>query len=644
MHLPRTASGRAALLLLPLLGCRGPGSDQAEAPPPPTLAEEAVARIQAGDVAGARALLDRMLVEDHLEEARTLLAEGMPEDALLALDRLLEIAPEDREVRTAKGLASLALAEKGIAEGGSALVVEGSLADAAAYLEGAEDPAARLGAGRAAWLLGDLESALPQVRAGLEARGTEALEPELRTAAEVLFAAYAAAKPDETRAEEAAELFDATEDVLGRLLGRAGDDPWPWAKLSDLYEWEERLEDARAALGRGLDRAPADSGLIERLARVARKQGGSVAAAQALEEFNRRHGASALGLWYEGKERFEHALVGLNAGERLLGEFQRAEELFRRCRAETEAYAEACKGYEVMCRAGIGWCHYHEQRLEEARAAFLSMDEVVERGLEWQIEGRLPSGIVGLQYVGAGYNDREEWAAAGEVFEILRTAQPEEPLWANNAGFFFRDAGVEQEFLGRRLCHAAAGDLRPEALAELRAIAGIAPEEAGTPRERELLARASNEAMRTARELLERSRAAYFDAARLAPDDVRVVNDAALVLVHYLHTDLDRAEELLRRCVELGEQQLAAGDLDEEATWELKNAWGDAFENLGVLHARHRGDLAGAIPYFERALEIGPDPRPVITDFWLPYARGERAADDLVLRKEWAEPCGEGAR
>ena len=37
-----------------------------------------------------------------------------------------------------------------------------------------------------------------------------------------------------------------------------------------------------------------------------------------------------------------------------------------------------------------------------------------------------------------------------------------------------------------------------------------------------------------------------------APGDLRLANDAAAVLVRYLHRDLDTAETLLGRCIERG--------------------------------------------------------------------------------------------
>lgn len=151
---------------------------------------------------------------------------------------------------------------------------------------------------------------------------------------------------------------------------------------------------------------------------------------------------------------------------------------------------------------------------------------------------------------------------------------------------------------------------------------------------------------------MERSWAAYEPAAALLPEDVRVVNDTALILVYYLHRDLERAEAMLRRCIEMGGPQLEAkrAALASEASPEkaaaleseigqLTEAWGDAYQNLGVLLWVHRSDATGALPVLERCLEVEPDrDRPPVENSLLPQVRGERPRDvDEYLG--WAKPC-----
>ena len=108
-----------------------------------------------------------------------------------------------------------------------------------------------------------------------------------------------------------------------------------------------------------------------------------------------------------------------------------------------------------------------------------------------------------------------------------------------------------------------------------------------------------------------------------------------------LHEDLELAEEYLMRSVALGKAQLADPNLDEEARYNLLNAWGDAHQNLGVLHASHYGDIETARGFFERAVDIGPDPRVEITERWYAILDGAGAGefDDAQAVTAWAEPC-----
>lgn len=668
--MPRPLRSESALALACLaLACRathevegGPSyrearraEEAARAPAPDEAARGAalaeVARLLEADaLEDAHAALGALLVERSCAAARAALAGGRPEDALNAIDRALSLAPRDEDALLLKAHGSLALAEKAIAAGGPGSLVSGSLDDARAYFaRSPRTPLALLGASRAASLSGDARAALELAREADAALAREPLPGELpwipeRVLAESAFAAYVEAK---RAADPAApELAASAEDALERLLGRTPADPWAWSTLSDLAEWEERLDDARAALERGLDREPADAGLLERLARVCRKAGGSAAAVAALDARAARDPGSALVRWYAALERFELATAGLlerfaaegappGSNEDLAAGYARAEEEFRRAREAEPAYEDACRGYEVMCRAGAGWAAYQDERLEQAETAFLSMDAVVPRGLEWKIEGRILSGVDGLHLVGTRYNDREDWASAARVYDELHAYQPEVAVWANNAGFFHRDAAVALEQRARRLCAAAHGE---PADAELLAQSGLGPDASPAA-----LAARADALAEDARAGMQESWRAYRDAARLAPDDVRIVNDAALVLVYYLHTDIDEAERMLRRCVALGEAQLADPALEDDARWELKNAWGDAWQNLGLLCAVYRDDPEQARACFERSAAIGPEPRPVLSNFWIPFLRGELADDgsayDLYAPRTWALPC-----
>ncbi len=636
-ELATTAPGEAAV------------AGEPSVPPPVDEAEAAIAAIRDGRYAEARDILGGLLFVEYLAEARAQLDAGNPEDGLLYVDRALQLQPRDADARLVDAQGRLMLAEKGMLTGGSALFIQGSLEDAfAGFKRSGTSAEASFGASRAARLLGRNEEALLHAKNGFEALGnrTTDLDPSPnRIYAEAAYGAYVERKTSgEADPDDLHALFLETEQALHALFGREANDPWVHTTLAYLYEWEERYVDAQGALERGLDRLPDDEGMLERLASVARQAGGPEHSLATFEKFTARHPDVALGYWYEAYERFHVALAAFENGDRRPAEFRSSEASFRRCREIQTSYGPNCKGYEVMCRNAVGWCLYNDGDIDGARDAFLSMEDVFERGMEWQIDGRLQSGVSGLAWCADAYNKEEDFLAAAETFDLLRTYRPEDIAFHNNAGFFFRDVAVETEFLGQRLCAAARGEITSaDRLQEMRASIGLDDAvPAGSEAEREAFRRAADETMALAREQMEKSRDAYMDASAGAPEDVRVVNDTALVLIYYLHEDLELAEEYLRRCVEMGAEQILNPELEEDAKAELRTAWGDAYQNLGVLYAHFKNDKDQAMAWFEKSVEVDPDVRETVKQYWLPYLRGEldvKSHEELFATLTWADPC-----
>jgi tetratricopeptide (TPR) repeat protein len=190
----------------------------------------------------------------------------------------------------------------------------------------------------------------------------------------------------------------------------------------------------------------------------------------------------------------------------------------------------------------------------------------------------------------------ENLERAGKVYDFLHEYEPQDAGWANDSGFFNRDTAVALE-------------RKAQALADQGKI-----DEA-------------NRLLDRARELMEKSFRAYVDAARLAPDDVRILNDAGLILTYYLQRDVERARSYLKRAEELGEKQLpelernaAAPDLspdEREARKKrlevVETALGDAYQNLGVLALTLNGDPKTARMWLEKSLATGQDAREEIS-------------------------------
>jgi tetratricopeptide (TPR) repeat protein len=501
-------------------------------------------------------------------------------------------------------------------------------------------------AARAAYLLGRSADALRYATEGMAAAAGADIDVERlpqRTLAEAAYGAYAAERGAGADAAATRELFQRTETALTSLLGREPADPWVHVTLANLYEWEGNLVEARDALMRGIDRVPNDAGMVAQLARVARELADVQPPLETFVELVRRHPEQADARFFEAEERFYGALAQLEAGVWKPAEFRAAEAGFRKGRELNPSYEASCKGWEVTCRNALGWCLYNQGDVAGAEAAFRSMDELLERGLEWQYEGRLLSGVLGLAFCSKAYYEAEDWLAAAGVNEFLRHYVPEDVTYANDAGLFFRDAAVELELEGRNFCYAAQGLVKSaETLAAWRGKAGIGPGvAAGSVRERDLFRAAANARIGEARALMRKSADAYRAAAALAPDDVRIVNDTALVMLYYLHADIAEAKAMLLRCVELGAAQIGDAALDDDARFNLEGAWGDAHQNLGVLAYVYEHDEAAALAWFEKSIEIDAA-RGDVLDFWLPFLRGEIAAgghDDYIAVKDWGKPC-----
>ncbi len=558
-----------------------------------------------GATASVRGALE---VRARIEEARTLIDAGQPYDALSVLDQAQAEEPASAQVWYLRGKAALAAAALGTSAGDFFQDAQVSFERAAELGAGAD---AWLGASRAARMNLAVEEALELARAGLaaveQAHPPPLLEQPLeRTLIEALFGSYVARRQ---QGDEAPELFAETEERLFALTQNEPADAWGWNQLANLYQWGGTLDLAAQACARAVALVPDDEALHGRLVELARGAGGTAAVLAEYERFNAEHPGNALGSWFPALSCFNQALYDLHADEPSIPGFEAAEGLLARCRGIEPSYESSCKDYEVACRAGVGWARYGEGDLEGATAAFLSMDEILPAGMDWQIQGSLLSGVTGLQFVADKYAARspDEFVLDGKpeaaaVFDRLRERRPDNPDFANNAGFFHRDACVILELQAQLLLQDAEGLSRDEESGEIVKLQ-VAPEEAAR------LRTGAEERRALAREHAQKSYRAYQAATRLASEDVRVLNDAALVMVYHIREDAAEMEGLLARAIELGERQIADPELSGEELDSLLEAWGDAHQNMGLFHLTMRNDPVTARGYFERAFEIGPRPR-----------------------------------
>lgn len=623
--------------------------EQALASPRAAVQNETVAAIESGDYERAKRLLDVLVAEQHRLRARDLLLKDDARQALAVLDRAVLLAPESAEVRALRAEAALRVG----VEDRERELVEAALADFLRAARSATGGAAWFGASRAALWLADVDGALEYARAGMRAfeSGTTGDEPPVapaRTLAEASLAAHAAAREAKAIAEASGADFEAVDAIarklketsdesrraLEMLIGERPADPWPWERLAWMHESEGAPVAAQRVALHGLALLPRDEGLHQRLSSSSLTLGGIEMLDSTYARFRDRHADVALCEWHPALAGFDAAVERFVAGDEARALFASAEAGFARCRALEARYAQACLAYEVLCRAGVGWCHYRAGALELAHEAFLSMEDLFPGGLAWELSGKLLSGVQGLHLIGAAYAKRvgddpnsleaiDAAARAGKVYDFLHEYQPGDMNWANNAGFFNRDTAVALEQKADVLCEQGRVD-------------------------------DANRLLDRAREGMEKSFRAYVDAARLAPQDVRIQNDTGLILTYYLQRDVELAEQYLQTAVRLGEAQvpelarraraegLSPADRDER-TSELETvqiALGDAYQNLGVLYLTLRGDAARAKAWFEKSVATGPDPRVEVKG---PGGYLERCARVLAgvpaPASRWAAPC-----
>lgn len=566
--------------------------------------EGAAARAPAAD---ARSLTAR---------ARDLVAAGRPYDALVLLDEAQAAAPEDAGVWYARGVAALAAGDLGTS-------ATDFYIDAGRAFERAVElgygPDASVGASRAARASLESERALELARAAEAALAAAHPAPVLeqpleRTLIEALFGVYVERRQAEVPANE---LFAELEERLTAATARDPRDAWAWTQLANLHQWEGGNEPAAQAFRHVLDLQPADSPTHERAVALARAAGGREAVLALYSDFDAAHPGSALSAWFQGVEVFGQAVVDLQANRSSIPGFEAARAHFVRCRELEPSYESSARGYEVMCQNGIAWALYAERDLEAAQAAFLATEDVIEGGLQWQIEGSLSSALLGLQFVADQYVQRGEGEfdlvgkpEAAAIFDLLREYKPDDADFANNAGFFHRDTCVILELQAQVAERYARGEKRVRLdSGDIEGSTWETVQIEVTPEEREQALKDAAELRAAAQEHAQRSEAAYLAAAALAPEDVRVQNDAALVMVYHTRKDVPRTRALLERAIELGQRQVQDPELSAEDQDRLLEAWGDAYQNLGLLCLTLERDPVAARAAFERSFEIGPRPR-----------------------------------
>jgi hypothetical protein len=618
----------------------------AEADPSKGVRADAVRAIREGEYERARDLLGELLAGGLLERARTASAAGDHRGALAALDRALEVAPRSPSILCSRGEAILALSASQPANERDAKLLESArtnFLDAAGRDPGPNVARAWLGASRADRALGRIGDAADHARRGILAASTPVFEPNAarladplrRALAEAVFDDYSAARSAGLPADAIDARARTTRDALTDLLARTPEEPWPWARLADLAEAQRAPAEARNLAASGLRIVPDDRALLEKLAAASRALGGSEAAVEAFDRFCRDHPDVAPAAQELARALYDDAIAGSRKGDDPTARLSAAETASAQCKrlalADGDArLAQSAAEIAAQCRGALGlWKLTHGDKAG-AHTAFLSMEDATKGGIALEIPSTGSRGTDGLLRVAEAYGERGELDGleqAAKICDLLHEVDPGNARFAAESGTFHMRSAILLELEGRKLegqGHTADG-------------------------ERELA---------RAREAMESAYKALAAAARLAPEDERVLTRAGEVLARFLQRDAQDAVAFLEKAVGLGTAKLAGlreraaepglADAERQARKKLfedeETLVGDACDFLGTTHLTLVGDAARARDWFVRSKSSGPDPRPGLEEKIERCDEAISKKTDPRLKDEnrWAAPAPHG--
>ena len=615
---------RITLLMALLAACASTGAQQEvltdqgdPAPASPKVRQLAQVQTQldAEDWHGARAALIPLLVAAAMEEGQAALDAGRPRDAFRPIEAALALDPDAADLHFLRAQVAMASAagdtQPVFFYEDAAESFESAFRSGLAAKEGklgAQEISCLVGISQAKRLALDPDMALTLARnAGKALAQIEGPVPKLspplsRVWAEAGFDAYLAARKSEAPSDA---LFAETEDQLFITSADPEHRQWALVQLSNLQQWQNGVAAAIAPIERALEFAPEDAGLHARLVSLLESSGGRVALLEHYSAWSANHPDSAIGWWYQAVTLFQQGLEQFESGAGDASTFLEAETLFDRYGKLAPESISTSQAYQASCRSARGFIQLNAGNLDAAEEAFLSMQDLFPGAIEVATGERIPSGLVGLDFVIGKHAQKPEelsaMRAAARVANYLHEYRPTSADYANNAGFFNRDAAVLLEQKAQEAAKNKAEEESKEIFAEALLV-------------------------------MEQSWQAYQTAAELAPTDVRMVNDAGLVMTYYLRQDVEVARVLLEQARKAGDLALGELTAEERAQQEWADpieAWGDAYQNLGILHLTLLDDPAGSKPYFERALEIGPPRRAWLKTDMLPLVDRLIAGEDL---------------
>ena len=381
-----------------------------------------------------------------------------------------------------------------------------------------------------------------------------------------------------TGPEEQARDLARTWAILERARTIAPGNVEAWTTRIDLLDWLGLPERAVESLVAGIVAGPGEASLHRKLIDLHVREG----IEERLPDLYGSMGADpteATFAWYTG---YVARLAGdLALKERrfaaALRQYGRCEDWMGRAAALEPAFATSSEELAHQARVAAAWSMLEAGELAGAEEQLRNLcGASAERCRDRDGLGR--SAIDCLAALGDRYVAASDFAHGADIARFVTELLPEDGIWWNNLAFMLREYGTQLEV-----------DLIP----------GVDDHAAA------------------AREVFRESWVAYLRAVALTPDTPFVPNDAAIIQVYHLHEELERAEQLLRVAIRVGEGQLADmdDDTDRRAYFPVAQAVGDAYQNLGYLYYHIKNEPAESRPYWVKCKETGGGDRSFVEEY-----------------------------
>jgi tetratricopeptide (TPR) repeat protein len=502
------------------------------------------------------------------EAAHKAIAENDYDAALLALDGDARTLDGYAPYHALAGRCALAYAKEAQRNGGKLSQIDGLFADATTQLLRAreldgESSETRFLLMQALFETGKFDAArkegaslLSHIRAAGQAGGVDLMAVH-KLRAEASARVFIAAKQEEKDAPEAqgeAALREARESLryLAENKKLDGKTLQTWMGLE---QWAgapgQALEVAAKAISD--ESAPAD--VLEQAVGLAAQLGQSDKVISALAGSN-----DATRQWYLGKASFTRAQeLWVNDKAAAIKALDDGVAAFTAAKTAKADFADSSEQWTALCLGSKGVMLLGDNKLAEAEQALLAAIR-----LRPDVAGNDLGGgnsiKRGLLVLGGKY--QRDLAKFEALMRAASDAAPKDVDFANNHGLAARDYGNQLE---------RAGDTKQAAA------------------------------------MYEASYASYVRASELEPDNIRLRNDRALMLLYHLHRDLDDAVRTLEQARDDGLARIKdSPPATAQERQDLDEAVGDCIENLGYYFEHHRKDASKAIPHYKQSLEFHP--------------------------------------